>query len=620
MAKNLRELYEESLSGKFTRVYDVFGSGPSQDTVVLAGQTHIPAPVEGDGPFVDFGTDAVSLLRGGINAPIAAGLDELRIGKFLVSANGVLSLIKQSTLQLQNPNTSYKTVEGNIQPTDNQLFDYTGVLASVAGTAFGLHFDRHGLIPSTETDPYSTPGGYLSLNKTGNNFTSRLALYNKNKDFIESTTGNITLNSYWGGTNPLSKDFGKTTITTVKNSFGLNDAVTNKTDNNTPSNLGFKPWSYDIIQSYGTSDTKNKLIQDRTSNLSVYPRDFREFNDVLGGDNYIVKNVHKRIGVTSNNSNIGSPNTVDSINMLTITPRSTFYYNSNSAKNTGIQDISQIYTGLFDKKQTQEKISGNYGRDIIKFRIEFLNNDTPVWPLQAVGTGEDKIYPTPNTDVLAFRAYLDSLTDNFTSNWKEFNYMGRGESFYTYENFKRDINFSFLLYAHSAEEMPAIYTKLNYLMSNMAPDYTNSGQMRGNYAYLTIGDYIYQQPGVFTSLNVSELLTAPWEIALNEPELRTTNLGDAYQHEVPKYMKISMAFKPIHNFLPKKNKRNKDHTATFITPNFRQGHPNRYLPQENLTIATDASGKSTKTIDTRIGINARPPYPNPTSTNPLDLA
>jgi hypothetical protein len=263
MAKNLRELYEESLSGKFTRVYDVFGSGPSQDTVVLAGQTHIPAPVEGDGPFVDFGTDAVSLLRGGINAPIAAGLDELRIGKFLVSANGALSLIKQSTLQLQNPNTSYKTVEGNIQPTDNQLFDYTGVLASVAGTAFGLHFDRHGLIPSTETDPYSTPGGYLSLNKTGNNFTSRLALYNKNKDFIESTTGNITLNSYWGGTNPLSKDFGKTTITTVKNSFGLNDAVTNKTDNNTPSDLGFKPWSYDIIQKYGNSDTKNKLIQDK---------------------------------------------------------------------------------------------------------------------------------------------------------------------------------------------------------------------------------------------------------------------------------------------------------------------------------------------------------------------
>ena len=40
-----------------------------------------------------------------------------------------------------------------------------------------------------------------------------------------------------------------------------------------------------------------------------------------------------------------------------------------------------------------------------------------------------------------------------------------------------------------------------------------------------------------------------------------------------------MGFNPIHNFLPRKNKRDKDHTATFVTPNFRIGHPNYYLPQ-----------------------------------------
>jgi hypothetical protein len=45
-------------------------------------------------------------------------------------------------------------------------------------------------------------------------------------------------------------------------------------------------------------------------------------------------------------------------------------------------------------------------------------------------------------------------------------------------------------------------------------------------------------------------------------------------------MKISMVFNPIHNFLPRKNKRDKEHTATFVTPNFRIGHPNYYLPQK----------------------------------------
>jgi hypothetical protein len=171
------------------------------------------------------------------------------------------------------------------------------------------------------------------------------------------------------------------------------------------------------------------------------------------------------------------------------------------------------------------------------------------------------------------------MNDSLNSNWKEFYYMGRGEPFYVYENFKRELTFTFVLFAHSAEEMPAIYTKLNYLMSSMAPDYNSKNQMRGNYSLLTIGDYIYQQPGVFTSMNITDHLTAPWEIALDEPENRESDRGDGKQHEVPKYLKVNMTFKPIHNFLPKRNHRGGDHTATFITPNFRVGHPNRYLPQ-----------------------------------------
>jgi hypothetical protein len=265
---------------------------------------------------------------------------------------------------------------------------------------------------------------------------------------------------------------------------------------------------------------------------------------------------------------------------LTITPRSVFYGNSNSATNpTNGVDSNLIYSGLYDQNEVKSKTGGNYGRDIIKFRIELLNNDFPVFA------------NTVNTDVLAFRAYLDSLTDDFKTNWKTFNYMGRGEPFYAYENYARTVNFSFILMAHSKYEMPAIYTKLNYLMSSFAPDYNERNQMRGNYAYLTIGDYIYQQPGVFTSMNITNLVgdgSAPWEIQLSEPEFRnsggagvnTATGKDFFQHEMPTYMKVTMAFNPIHNFLPRKNKRDKEHTATFVTPNFRIGHPNYYLPQK----------------------------------------
>jgi hypothetical protein len=174
---------------------------------------------------------------------------------------------------------------------------------------------------------------------------------------------------------------------------------------------------------------------------------------------------------------------------------------------------------------------------------------------------------------------LGDFSDDITPTWKSFNYMGRGEDFFVYEKFSRSINFSFFLFAHSKYEMPAIYTKLNYLMSSMAPDYNDRNQMRGTYAYLTIGSYIYQQPGVFTKMSISNLLDAPWETTLGEPENRGTGGVDTKQHDVPKYMKVSMGFNPIHNFLPRKNKRDKEHTATFITPNFKIGHSNYYLPQ-----------------------------------------
>jgi hypothetical protein len=57
-------------------------------------------------------------------------------------------------------------------------------------------------------------------------------------------------------------------------------------------------------------------------------------------------------------------------------------------------------------------------------------------------------------------------------------------------------------------------------------------------------------------------------------------------------MKVTMAFNPIHNFLPKKNHRDTAHTATFVTPNWRVGHNNYYLPQDLVT-TPDGTQKST---------------------------
>ena len=147
-----------------------------------------------------------------------------------------------------------------------------------------------------------------------------------------------------------------------------------------------------------------------------------------------------------------------------------------------------------------------------------------------------------------------------SAKWNSYRYMGRGEDFYIYEGFSRDISVAFTMYAHSPEEMAPLYRKLNYLMSCFAPDYSKNNKMRGNIGFLTVGDYIYRQPGVFTDIKLSGMLDTHWEISLDKPE----GGKDTTQYEVPKLIKVSLSFKPIHTFLPRRAKTGV--FAPFITP------------------------------------------------------
>ena len=165
--------------------------------------------------------------------------------------------------------------------------------------------------------------------------------------------------------------------------------------------------------------------------------------------------------------------------------------------------------------------------------------------------------------VLAFRAYIDDFNDGMTARWNSYRYMGRGEDFYIYDGFTRDINVAFTVYAHSPAEMKPLYQKLNYLMSTFAPDYNSANKMRGNIGYLTVGDYIYRQPGVFNDIKLSGMLDTHWEIALDDPE----GGSDRNQYETPKHIKINLSFKPIHNFLPRRATTYTLDKTPFITPN-----------------------------------------------------
>ena len=171
--------------------------------------------------------------------------------------------------------------------------------------------------------------------------------------------------------------------------------------------------------------------------------------------------------------------------------------------------------------------------DFVKFRIAAINNEP-----DANGSA---VY-------MHFRAFIDSFNDNYNAEWTPIKYAGRGENLYNYGGFNRSINMSFTCFAQSKAELIPMYKKLNYLASTLAPDYTNAGFMRGNLVRLTMGGYLYEQPGFISSLTYDIPQESPWEIAIN-----AEGGGDGSVKELPHMIKVSnLAFTPIHNFLPQK--------------------------------------------------------------------
>lgn len=152
---------------------------------------------------------------------------------------------------------------------------------------------------------------------------------------------------------------------------------------------------------------------------------------------------------------------------------------------------------------------------------------------------------TPDSEYfLYFRAFLDSMEDNYTGEWSGTKYIGRAEEFHTYNGFKRDFSFSFKVAAFNKETLIPLYNKLNYLAGATGPTYSGNGQfMRGTLCSLTIGDYLSNQDGFINKVGLSWDKAYQWEIDVDEK-------GDP---RVPHVLDVSVGFTPIHDFDVKTN-------------------------------------------------------------------
>lgn len=266
-------------------------------------------------------------------------------------------------------------------------------------------------------------------------------------------------------------------------------------------------WNDNLNQKYDKSpkDHVDGYLANLDKNSGYY-------YDSKGNLAYVLNQYPRGIAADFRKTNRSIRGFVDAPNNYDTITDSTVDYIGNSAK-----IVDKIYYSNADKR-----ISSNLSSsvDLINFRISIVDPRNP-----------------NNQTPLQFKAYIDDFSDSYGASWKEQSYMGRGEKFYKYDGFSRDISLGFTIVANNRSQLKTMYEQLNTLAASLAPTYTSQGYMAGNLHRLTVGNYIQGQWGVMTGLQYTVSEDSPWEIAEGE--------------QLPHYIKVSgIKFNVIHNFRP----------------------------------------------------------------------
>lgn len=582
-----------------------------------SGQPYMQFPIEGNNnpdvtdniqTYYDLNRQSLDFpIRGGaiselLDSTVSAGLDRERIQKFFNDApRGTTFIQKQVGLQLSNPRTQVPeslqfvglSLGNTVLPT-TQTYNPLNTLAQVRVSGTGFHFNRHGVSPTIYENEKQTYQYYVGAPENNSETTNRLAILRALKligdtgftldKSVSSGLGidpglvdrlgiSVTQNqlfNYSGGPGSVY-GIGTTTIDRVDNTEQVGSVY---------SAIGL---TYSKLANQNTTNPQNK----------PYPnlQDFRKWLSETGSAeiaDYEENSIEKRLGT-------GRPG-----GQWLVTDHSDYVYSKPDAQDT-VNMISPFYYKASEKSpwDARNDVPNATTKDMIKFSFECLDNDSPGY---AVG--------------LIFRAFLEGqIADNNNAEYNTFKYLGRGETFRTYQGFNRSISFSFKIAAQTRDEMRPLYTKLNHLISQVYPDYARGTNiMRGNVVKVTIGDYIHRMPGFLENVNVTiDNSNTPWDIVLGGEEEANDDLYPIRQ--LPHFVTVACTFYPIMDLLPRRENGLNPYVPLIVNTDtqYLLGINGAPVPEPKSTITTPAAedypGPATTT--TQSTPTTPPPVPAP---------
>jgi len=444
------------------------------------------------------------LLRGGTLVPRRVGNDVSRMTQMLFdlkSPNGPLFTAKQNVLS-----RTAVAVDGIGQPLNAGAYLPTSTIVQTGGGFLGLHANKQGINP---------------LANIGSNSNNRIVRAISEFDPL----GQPTYKSLISLLNPNDSSPGESKLLT------LTDSKLKSPNDNILLEYSGGPGSINgigktRIRRYENTNinrgyTSLQFISTETSIPGVGNTNIIDFRQEPGGSKVKTLNysrpenrIEQRVrlgnpgkrGIKRENYQVGLGEALDKINALS------------------------LYRGEYH-------LGKDKGNDLVKFRIGVIDSGEP----------NKKTF-------IHFRAFIDSFSDSYTAEWNTEKFMGRGEDFYRYNGFTRTINLSWTVAAQSKQELIPMHQKLNYLASSLTPYYSDVGYMGGNLVSLTLGGYLYEQPGIITSMTLDVPQESPWEIAIP-----VSGKEDKDVKELPHIIRVTnVRFIPIHTFTPQLQQNNYD--------------------------------------------------------------
>jgi hypothetical protein len=559
------------------------------------------------------------LTRGNLFGAVRTADDVKRLTKYFFdtkSINGYLFLAKQNLLSRLSPATEASTgLAYGLGALNAGIYTPASTIGQAAVSLIEGHLLKQGIDPTGTVQSLSIKNYqqalYTNQLKEGANFekNNRLIKLSKLSYYTEAEAESLNslisspykvrqnpnfFMSYGGGPDSVlgigptrikyaTDNTGETRSVTISNRTGLNTIM--YFDAPTPMTWDRKDLSQvDInINDVILEDFRKKLLANATPGqqtfLSISPS-YKLDANVSGSST--TGNIEKRTNFRGAGARGNRKNYQEGKKNIT------------SGKVLGPTDIINavpIYQG--ESPSTNDIL-----KDMIDFNIGIYDNDT---------IGESQ---TIQTNWIHFRVLLDEFSDSYGSDWKAISYMGRAENFYKYESFKRDISIGFTVAAQSKQELLPIYKKLNYLASSLAPSYSKNGFIRGNLAQITLGDWLREQPGFISSVDLSIPEDSPWEINLPIDGNKTNT--DSTVKQVPHMVNVKIKFTPIHKFRPEINKlSNLQDVSKFSEDNILTQDPT-YGPQRFIALEDkngngyDPSNKTTKEQENPSAVKSGP--------------